>query len=105
LTQFTRSTETRVGPQQGMVSITQRIPWWGKLSDREQIAGKEAEALSAGYEMRRDEVVRRVKLAYYDLRYIDAAVKITEEDLDLLRHFETLAQARYAQGVGLQQAV
>ncbi len=104
-TQYSQSPETRVGPQQGMVSITQRIPWWGKLSDREQIARKEAEALAAGYEVRRDEVVRRVKLAYYDLLYIDSALKITEEDLEILRHFETLAQARYAQGIGLQQAV
>lgn len=104
-TQFSQSPETRVGPQRGMVGITQKIPWWGKLGDREAIALKEAEALAAEYEVQRDEVVRRVKLAYYDLSYIDVALRVTEEDLSILRHFEELAQARYAQGVGLQQAV
>ena len=34
ITQFARSPETRVGPQNTMLSISQRFPWFGKLSDR-----------------------------------------------------------------------
>ena len=51
------------------------------------------------------EVVRQVKLAYYDLSYIDRAISITQEDELLLKHYEQLAQARYSQGVGLQQGI
>jgi outer membrane protein TolC len=105
VTQYVRSPETRVGPQNTMLSISQRFPWFGKLSDRGKVAAKEAAALEQMYEAKRAEIVRQVKLAYFDLAYIDRAIRITEEDLSLLRHFETLAQARYSQGVGLQQAV
>jgi len=88
-----------------MLSISQRFPWFGKLSDQGKVAAKEAASLAEMYEMRKIEVVRQVKLAYYDLAYIDRAIQITEQDKDLLGLYETLAQARYAQGTGLQQAV
>ncbi len=104
LTQFARSPETRVGPQTTGLSISQRFPWFGKLNDRKQVASKEAAVLARRYEAVKAEVVRRLKLAFYDLAYVDRAIRITEQDLDLLDHFETLAQSRYAQGVGLQQA-
>ena len=103
--QYARTPETRVGPQTTMLSISQEFPWFGKLSDRGKVAAKEAAAWRESHEARRAEVVQLVKLAYYDLAYIDRAIRITEEDHELLRHFETLARARYSQGVGLQQAV
>jgi len=104
VTQYARTPESRVGPQTTALSVQQRFPWFGKRSDRRNAAAKDAEALAQVYEAQKAETVRRVKLAYYDLAYVDRAIVITEEDLDLLRHYETLAQARYAQGVGLQQA-
>lgn len=105
LTQYLRSPETRVGPQTTMLSLAQKFPWFGKLSDMEKIAAKEAAVVREQYEAHKAEVVRQVKSAYYGLAYIDRASAITEEDLSLLEHYETLAQARYSQGVGLQQAV
>ena len=105
VTQFARAPETRVGPQTTMLSISQRFPWFGKLSDQEQVAAKEASVVAALHEADKAEVVRQLKLAYYELAYLDTATAITSEDLELLRHYETLAEARYAQGIGLQQAV
>jgi len=105
VTQYARSPETRVGPQNTMLSISQRFPWFGKLNDRGKVVAKEAAALEQMYEAEKSELVRRVKLAYFDLGYVDRAIQVVNDDLDLLRHFETLAQARYSQGVGLQQAV
>ncbi|TDI55398.1 MAG: TolC family protein [Acidobacteria bacterium] len=49
--------------------------------------------------------MRQVKLAYFDLGYIDRALAVTSQDQELLRLYETMAEARYSQGVGLQQAV
>ncbi len=105
LTQHVRTPETRVGPQSTVVSLSQRFPWFGKLSDKGKVAAKEAAALAEFHEASRAEVVRQVKLAYYDLSYIDRAITITQEDELLLRHYEKLAQARYSQGVGLQQGI
>jgi outer membrane protein, heavy metal efflux system len=103
-TNYVRSPETRVGPQTLAVSVSQQLPWFGKLSDREKVAAKEAAALAEMYETQQDEIIRQVKIAYYTLAYMDQAIGITEQDRDLLQHYETLAQARYAQGVGLQQS-
>jgi len=88
-----------------MLSVSQAFPWFGKLSDKEKIAAKEAQVFREYYEAQQDEVIRQVKLAYYSLAFIDRAITITGEDLSLIQQYETLAQARYSQGQGLQQAV
>jgi len=105
VTQYARTPETRVGPQTTMLSISQRFPWFGKLDDQGKVAAKEADSMRELYEAYKAEVARQVKLAYYDLAYVDRAIAITQEDQALLGNYETLAQARYAQGTGLQQAV
>lgn len=99
-----RMAETRVGPQMLMMSISQEFPWFGKLSEKGKVAAKEAEMQRQAREIVRAEIIRQVKLAYFGLAYIDRAIAITREDRDLLGHFETLAQAQYSQGIGLQQA-
>ena len=105
LTQYLRSPETRVGPQTTMLSLSQNLPWFGKLSDKEKIAAKEAAVLQSIHEAQKAEAIQQVKLAYYGLGYVDRAIDITGEDISVLDHFEALARARYQQGVGLQQAV
>jgi outer membrane protein TolC len=105
LTQYLRSPETRVGAQTTTLSLSQKLPWFGKLSDKEKIAAKDAAVFQSLHEAQKAEIIRQVKLAYYSLGYIDRAMDITNEDISVLEHFETLARARYEQGVGLQQAV
>lgn len=104
-TQHLRGPQTRVGPQTSGVSLSQAFPWFGTLSDRRDIAEAEAESYGEAYRERAAEVVRQVKLAYYDLGYLDEALRITGEEEQLLLHYEALAQARYSQGFGQQQAV
>ena len=105
VTRHLRKPETRVGPQTGGISVSQTFPWFGKRSDRTRVSEKQAAEREEIVRARRAEVVRQVKLAYYDLAYLDRAIAITAEEEELLRHYESLAQARYSQGVGLQQAV
>jgi len=105
LTQYIRSPETRVGPQTTELSLSQKLPWFGKLSDKGKIAAKEAAVFRYLYEAKQADVVRNLKLAYYSLGYIDKAIGIAQEDVSVLEHYESLARARYEQGVGLQQAV
>ena len=104
-TQHVLGPQTRVGPQFSNVSVTQSFPWFGTLSDRRAVAAAASAMQSESYHMERAEVVRRIKLAYYDLAYIDEALRITGEEEQLLLHYETLARARYAQGFGQQQEV
>ena len=104
-TQHVRGPQTRVGPQMSSISVRQALPWFGTLSDRGAIAAAASAMRNESYHEQRAEVVRQVKLAYYDLAYLDEALRITEEDEQLLLHYEALARARYSQGFGQQQEV
>jgi outer membrane protein, heavy metal efflux system len=104
-TNYLRLPETRVGSQTNAVTFSQQFPWFGTLSAREQIAAKEAAILQKQYEASKDQVIWKVKTSYYSLALVDRALKINDEERLLLEHYEELAQSRYQQGAGLQQAV
>ena len=104
-TQHVIGPQTRVGPQLSSISVSQTLPWPGALSDRRSIAAAGSALQSESYREQRAEVVRQVKLAYYDLAYLDEALRITGEEEQLLLHYEALARARYSQGFGQQQEV
>ena len=104
-TQHLAGAQTRVGPQLSSISVSQALPWIGTLSDRRDIAAAQSDIRNQSYAEQRAEVVRQVKLAYYDLAYLDQALRITGEEEQLLVHYEALAQARYSQGFGQQQEV
>ena len=99
-----RRPETRTGPQAGSLSISQEFPWPGKRSDMGRIAEASAGARQQAARASEAAIVRQVKFSYYDLGYLDRAIAVIAEEEQLLRHYESLAQARYAQGLGPQQA-
>ncbi len=103
--QSIRSPETRVGSQLNTFTLTQAYPWFGKRELRGEVAGQEASATQEMYRARQRQVIADVKTAFYNLAYVDDAIRISREESALLDHYEQLAQARYATGQGLQQAV
>ena len=105
ITAFIQEVETRVGPQEAILSISQRFPWFGKLDARGEMALRDALAAAEQYQAQIREIVAGIKRAYYDLAYLDEAIRITQQDKELLDHFEQIAETRYATGKGIQQAV
>lgn len=103
-TNYIRTPETRVGSQTNAITLSQQFPWFGTLAMREQVAAKEAARYRQQYEAAKKQVVRLVKNAYYSLAFIDLALDINDEERLLLDHYEKLAESRYQQGAGLQQA-
>ena len=101
-TEFARTVETRVGPQQRMLSLSQPVPGVGKRAAKGQLAAKAAEVSDEVYRAERAETVLRVKLAYYELGYVDRALAVSDEEQALLGHFEEIARRHYAEGSGLQ---
>ena len=104
-TQAIRSVETRVGPQDNAVMLSQAFPWFGTLDLKGQMAVKAAAAAAETWAAKQRDVIAQVKTAYDGLGYVDGAVGIAEEEQSLLAHYERLAEDRYASGLGLQQAV
>jgi len=105
LTAYLLTPETRVGPQRVMASLSQRFPWFGKLALREQAALYGTAAARARLEARRLELVTETRRLAWEIAFLDAWAAITRQDRETLAHYEELARARYASGVGLEQAV
>lgn len=97
---FLNEVETRVGPQQARMGVSQMFPWFGKLAAREDAASRSAMAAFRQFEARRLVVVERVTAALQEARYLDAALALNDENLALLQQFEEIVRARYRVGQG-----
>jgi outer membrane protein TolC len=80
--------------------IMQTFPWFGKLQARTDAAAATARAAGKRFESARLEVLAKTKSAYFEFAYLGRAVAIARANLDLLKHFEEVAQARYRTGMG-----
>jgi len=105
VTAYPLAPQTRVGPQQASVSLSQRFPWFGRLGLQEQAAVHDADAARDQVESARLRMVTESRRLYYELGFLQALEQAVREDRATLAHYEELARARYASGVGLDQAV
>ncbi len=87
------------------INVSQAFPAHGKLALRGKIADRGAEAGWWAYEQTRRQVVAEVKAAYYAYFYDTRAMRITQKNKDLLQKLESIAEARYSVGKGIQQDV
>lgn len=102
---FGESVETRVGPQENVFALSQRVPFPGKLGLKGKMAKQEAVAEEQTYEATRRDVIFKVKTAYYDLYWVDQSLAILDQYLALLRDFTSVAEQKYATGQGIQANV
>lgn len=97
-THFIESIETRNGPQENAVMLNQKLPWFGKLRNRERAATAEAEALGHALRNRQLELIEQVGTGFFEYGYIERAVNLTRENLDLLKELEPTVEARVQTG-------
>ena len=97
---FVEEVETRVGPQEARLGVSQTFPFPGKLDDREHASSKAALAAWRTFEAIQLDVTERVVERLHELAYLDASTRITIENLELLRSFEEVLRARYRVGAG-----
>jgi outer membrane protein TolC len=105
LTAFLLTPETRVGPQNVMVSLSQRFPWFGKLDLRARRALYQAAAAHAEAESKALDLVTETRRLAYELSFLDEWREIVRTDRITLERYEELANTRYAAGIGLGQSV
>ena len=74
-TVFLDAIETAGGSQDVIVSLSQKLPWFGKLKLRGDVANAQAESLWYEAERIRLEIAEQTRHAYYDFAYLSAAHK------------------------------
>jgi outer membrane protein TolC len=88
-----------------MIGITQRLPYPGKRALRRDVAEREAEAAERNFEEIANRVRRDVKVAYYELGYVDESLRLAERNRRALEQYLSIAEARYGVGQGTQADV
>ncbi|MHC4077389.1 MAG: TolC family protein, partial [Planctomycetota bacterium] len=97
---FIEEVQTRTGPQRNRFGLSQTFPWFGKLRLRGDVAALEAESLWWEVEDTRLTLVRDIKNAFFEYAYLAQAIRITDDNLQLLKRLEPVAQRKVAGGGG-----
>ncbi len=92
-------------PEDRMLSISQAIPFFGKLSTKGKIALIESQMMASEYKAKELEIINEVKKSYNELFMHHKIVELNEESLNLLRGISKVAEARYAVGEIEQEEV
>ncbi|MFQ6037216.1 MAG: TolC family protein [Candidatus Aminicenantales bacterium] len=102
---FGQSIETRLGPQRNKVSLSQKFPFFGKLSIKGEMARKNALVLEEQYRGVVADIALQVKQAYFSLFWVDQATRIAQEERDVFRRLARIAAKKYETGKASQQDV
>lgn len=97
--------ETAAGQQEVLLTASQHLPWFGKLSARAAAAEADTNVARAKLAAVELEVIEQVKRAYYELYFLQKAIRITEDNRTLLLDFVRIADSKYRSGKASQQDV
>jgi len=102
---FLEEIQTAAGPQEVALGLSQKFPWFGKRALRSRVAYHAAMAAYARATAVELEVIEEVKLAYFDLWFLQAATDETRRLEPRLKDVIGIAKTRYetnAPGAGLE---
>ncbi len=102
---FGQSVETRLGPQRNKISISQMFPFFGKLSIKGEVAHSQAWIIEAQYRAVKADIILKVKQTFFSLYWFDKALKISQEEKEVLQRLAGIAQKKYETGQATQQDV
>ena len=95
---FIRPVETKTGPQEFKISLSQMFPWFGTLKAAGQSQTYRAKAAYETFEQTKTKLFKNVRQVYYDLYWVEKQMALTEENLTILQRFQSLAQNKIAAG-------
>lgn len=107
-TAFLKSIETAAGPQEVMVSLSQKFPWFGKRALRGDVAFYHAQVAYAELSSAELQVSEQVKLAYYQLYFIDEAIQVNRTLEKPLQDVIAITRTKYetnARRTGLESVL
>ncbi|MDZ7720064.1 MAG: TolC family protein [Balneolaceae bacterium] len=92
---FISPIETRLGPQQARISLTQMFPWFGTLGNKREIASVQSKAHFETFRETRNRIFYQTEKAFLELYEINRTIAITEENLEILNSLVEISLRRY----------
>ena len=83
--------------------LMQTVPWFGKRDLQYEVASAQAAQADGQVAATWSELAARIKSTYVMHYYATASERLALETMSLLERLETIAQTRYANGLGSQQ--
>ncbi len=96
---FVQPVETRVGPQQFKISVSQMLPWFGTLKAKENTAVQMAKVKFEAFQEAKSKLFNEVRSTYYNLYFTRKAIFVTKENLELLRSIQKMALIKVEAGL------
>ncbi len=96
---FIQPIETRLGPQQAKISVSQMFPWFGTLSSQKNSASSLAKSKYELFEDAKSKLFYDVKATYYNLYFTQQAIEITLDNLEILSSFQNIANIKVESGL------
>jgi cobalt-zinc-cadmium efflux system outer membrane protein len=88
-----------------MIGFAQRLPYPGKRALRRDVAESEALAVESNLQELVNRVRRDVKVAYFELGFVDESLRLAERNRRVLEQYLSIAEVRYGVGQGTQADV
>ncbi|MGM0587061.1 MAG: TolC family protein [Bacteroidota bacterium] len=99
---FIQPIETRVGPQQARLSISQMMPWFGKRDAQASVAEQKAKAAYHDFVSDRNALFYRAEQLWHQWYELEATIRLLTEHIRILNSFEQLALRQYEVDIGEQ---
>jgi len=91
--------------QNTIFGLSQSFPFPGKLGLKGEVASRSADMTEQVVHAKERDLIARLKQAYYDLFLAQKAIQIHHEQVELLRQFVEIANAKFRAGKGSQADV
>ncbi len=97
--------ETRLGPQERSLSLSQKFPYPGKRRLKGEIVKKDIQIAKMRYNQASRDLIVSLKQSFYELVYIENAISITLQNKKLLERITHIATTDYASSASTLNSV
>lgn len=101
---FTRPIETKVGPQVSNIKISQKIPWPGKLSAKEDVESRRSDVAGWALKSRQLDLKRDITIQYYQILGLQRQLQVNVAHANLVDELNKITLQKIRVGTARQSA-
>lgn len=97
---FVQPVETRIGPMQARISLSQMFPWFGTLKKKKSVSALLAESKYQEFLQARNVLIAEIKKSYYQIHELQAQIKLLQDELEIMDTYKSLVITSFSTGKG-----